>query len=230
MERTSEGKLLELAVRVLTEDRGAKKSGFDAMYLVGQTVENQESVLGQCIWLFDTFLAPACKICLAKSQFSSEKRNYPDFAVDWREYLMSKNNLFMPEQFSIFQFPPGPVEHTGSEMIGLVEHAEEKGWRDVLLISTPFHQMRSFLSAVAATKKSQSDLRIWNCVGLPVNWMKPAAHSQGMLQGIRWEFIHTELERIKKYSANGDIATIDEGLEYLNQRDNFFASAENNTR
>ncbi len=217
MEKTSEGKLLELATRVLTDDDPCRYVTIDAAYLVGQAKDNQNSVIDRATEVFhSSFLDGPIEICLAESRFPPERRKYPNFAVDWRQLLIE--NEVPPELICSFRFPEGPVEHTGTEMIGLVEYAKERGWRDILLIAAPFHQLRSFLSAVMATKKVGYPLRIWNLPGSPMPWTESAVHSQGVQSGRRSEFIHAELEKVLTYSARGDIATVDEGLEYLNWR------------
>lgn len=239
MEKTSEGKLLELATitltdkigvcpdktekllnlasKILTDDR--LKVDFDAIYLVGQAEANESSVLERCAECFASDAIDFGKICLAKSQLPPNKRSYPDFATDWPGRLMALGIPLNESQISIFDFPNGPVEHTGTEMIGLVEHAKRMMWVEVLLIATPWHQLRSFLSAVAAVKKSGYPLRVWNCPGTPLPWNEQTVHSQGKQAGSRVDFIHAELAKIHSYSAKGDIATIDEGLKYIHWRD-----------
>jgi hypothetical protein len=44
-------------------------------------------------------------------------------------------------------------------------------------------------------------------------------HSQGQARGARSELIGGELERIRKYHAQGDLASVEEVLEYLDERD-----------
>ncbi|MDP1719258.1 MAG: hypothetical protein Q8L24_02430 [bacterium] len=228
MEKTSEGKLLELTVRIFSD--GMQKRVMSelastpdepqpfVMYLVGQTAENENSVLEPCRQIAEVRADVGLDtvICLAESQFPPEKRKYPNFAVDWKEKLGGEESGM---EFSTFRFPEGPVEHTGTEMIGLVAHAEEQNWSDVLLIASPWHQLRSFLSAVSAAKKQGSKVRFWNLPGLPLLWTEQSVHSQGVQTGKRVDFIHAELAKVLAYSARGDIATVDEGIEYLNWRD-----------
>ncbi|MEK7654143.1 MAG: hypothetical protein AAB345_02575 [Patescibacteria group bacterium] len=219
MEKTSEGKLLELATRILSDDFLSGPLTPLVLYLVGQTKSNEDSVLGRTRLLFHIrHLFCLRAICLAESQFSPEKRNYPNFAVDWRSFLTVKGGI-AENFFSTFRFPTGPVEHTGTEMMGLVSHSKKQDWKDVLLIAAPFHQLRSFLSAVAATRKLDYPVRLWNLLGVSLPWGEQSVHSQGVQTGTRSDFIHAELEKVKVYSARGDIATVEEGIEYLNWRD-----------
>jgi hypothetical protein len=44
-------------------------------------------------------------------------------------------------------------------------------------------------------------------------------HSQGQTRGVRSELIGGELERIRKYHAQGDLASVEDVLDYLNKRD-----------
>ncbi|MEK7640475.1 MAG: hypothetical protein AAB389_00565 [Patescibacteria group bacterium] len=224
MEKTSEGKLLELATRICTEenlslDALRKGRSYDAIYLVGQTEANEESVLRRCYQIIRDTCTEVRKICLVRSQFPPEKRKYPNFAVDWKRWLSSRSSSALAVGFSIFDFPEGPVEHTGTEMMGLVSHSKKQDWKDVLLIAAPFHQLRSFLSAVAATRKLDYPVRLWNLLGVSLPWGEQSVHSQGVQTGTRSDFIHAELEKVKVYSARGDIATVEEGIEYLNWRD-----------
>ncbi|TSC81986.1 MAG: hypothetical protein G01um101419_694 [Parcubacteria group bacterium Gr01-1014_19] len=214
MDKTSEGKLLELVTRISSDPFPIKDL---VLYLVGQTADNQWSVIGRAEELYARHWGCLPKICLAESQFPPEKRKYPNFAVDWKN-IMTRRGLRV-DSFTTFRFPEGPVEHTGTEMMGLVAHAKEQSWEDVVLIATPWHQLRSFLSAVAATKKIGYPLRLWSCPGNALSWTEQSVHSQGVQTGSRADFIHAELDKVKAYSARGDISTIEEGIEYLNWRD-----------
>lgn len=98
--------------------------------------------------------------------------------------------------------------------------AKEKAWRSVVIISPQIHQFRGFVSTFSAAKREGlSDLKVYNCVGLPMYWCKPTVHSQGSSGLMKDVFMSTEWPKMVHYHDKGDLLTVEEGLEYLNQRD-----------
>lgn len=101
--------------------------------------------------------------------------------------------------------------HTADQARRVVAIAVEKEWRRLLLITSSFHMPRAFLSFVKALNDAQKSEAI-QVVPLP------ATHSpwSGIPEGetrTRLELLSTEFEKIDRYQ--GDVATYEEGLKYL---------------
>lgn len=52
-----------------------------------------------------------------------------------------------------------------------------------------------------------------------MSWRDLVTHSQGTLQAPRRQLIQEELTRIRTYQDKGDLAGLDDVLDYLNRRD-----------
>ena len=105
------------------------------------------------------------------------------------------------------------------EAKALVALAKKNRWEEITIISAPFHQIRCFITVVSVLLKEYPELRVYNCPSEPFPWMGHSSHSQGTLKGKRKDFITAELDRIVKYHEKGDLASLEEVLQYLNQRD-----------
>jgi uncharacterized SAM-binding protein YcdF (DUF218 family) len=99
--------------------------------------------------------------------------------------------------------------HTRAEVDRGIEIGEERGVRSLLMVSSPYHMYRIFLSFVAAVRhRSQTMIAHPASIrGLPLYEKNP--------WGVRAELYDREFERIIKYQAQGDVATFSEGLAYL---------------
>jgi hypothetical protein len=109
--------------------------------------------------------------------------------------------------------------NTLTEMEAFMDSAKRLGWKDIILVAPPFHQVRVFITAVSVAARKYPEAKIYNQVGISLSWLERATHSQGTLKGTRREFIHTELDRIQKYFAKGDLVHPSVALDYLNKRD-----------
>jgi len=52
--------------------------------------------------------------------------------------------------------------------------------------------------------REHPELKIYPLPGTPLPWTAKAMHSQGM-SGVRADFIDTEMDRMRRYTAKGDI-------------------------
>ncbi len=111
------------------------------------------------------------------------------------------------------------ILHTLIEAEALVQFALERGYRSLHVVSPPFHQPRAFMTAVTAALRHYPDLKLYSYPGVALPWQAEVAHSQGQVRGSRSDLIGGELERIRKYNAKGDLASVEEVLAYLNRRD-----------
>ncbi len=181
-------------------------------YLTAETKDNQESVFKKAAQYLRIHLN--CFLTITNGQTNG----YPGAKV-WLNKLTKKYKI---ESKRITIIPLNKQLNTYTEMEALVKYIKENGWKKILLISTPFHQLRSFLTLLGAMHRlgmRAKELSIYNLPGVTLPWHQHALHSQGIVYGTREELIKAELKRIKIYTAKGDIATVDQALKYLRHRD-----------
>lgn len=201
----------ELIIRTLCDTLPA--TPVDAIFLFGQTADNQEAV----------FLTSSQLIqnkCADKILFlgTSPMSGYPGFE-SWQQEL-KKNGV--PED-KLEPVPPYPEDtdilHTFIEAGSLARHAREKSYKTIILIASPFQQTRAFMAAVTAAMREYPKLQLYSNPAKAMPWQEEVVHSQGEVQDTRAGLIKGEMERIQKYRAKGDLASVAEVLDYLNRRD-----------
>jgi hypothetical protein len=157
----------------------------------------------------------ATRIVLIDDQHG-ENTGYPG-AKAWKDYLYYSGNL-APSH--IITVPCLELLHTFSEALALVRHAKECGWKSLIIVAPPFHQLRAFISVVSAIRKlGVTDLRVYNQVGTTLPWHEESRHSQGTLKATRLGLVLTELARVYRYHEKGDLVSVSEVLDYLEWRD-----------
>jgi hypothetical protein len=203
--------LEELIIRTLCDTLPATPA--DALFLFGQTEDNQEAAFA------------AAKLLL--------QENYTDKVfflgtgpmsgysggASWFEAMKARG---IPED-SLIQVLPVPANtnmlHTGIEATSMVKHALAHGYTKVIVTAAPFQQPRAYMAAVTAALLTYPELKIYSLPGKPLPWQQVAVHSQGKTESTRAGLIAGEMKRIAEYSKQGDLATVKEVLAYLNKRD-----------
>lgn len=179
----------------------------DAVYLFGQTVDNQESVLQKGVEIAEGQNIPLV-IC-----GSSAVSGYPGFEA-WKQELMGRG---IDVDNIIGTHPVEPL-NTLTEAIGLVQEAKRKQWKTITIVAAPFHQLRAFMSVVHALTTEYPSLKVYNQVGSTLNWNEVVFHNQGTNQNVRRNFIESERERIQKYHGQGNLPDVKDVLAYLQNR------------
>lgn len=161
-------KLREVYYRVMEEAAWSPFSPptADMMYLVGQTPDNQESVLN-CEQVFD---GPIGFI-----GYEQTGMGYPGFDV-WAPELLKRGvsrERIVPILGSYVELGDGRrTIHTLSEMEALAKFAKLENIRNVILVAPKFHLLRSFMAAVLATSRHNSGLRVYPLLGTGLDWDK----------------------------------------------------------
>mmetsp|Transcript_15200 Transcript_15200/g.34688 ORF Transcript_15200/g.34688 Transcript_15200/m.34688 type:complete len:406 (+) Transcript_15200:104-1321(+) len=129
----------------------------------------------------------------------------------------------------------------------LYQHSNDPEYQDiqaVIVVSTPFHLPRSFLSALSSSVFNHNDvlsalsvfdreqhhhhkhhppfLKVYAKAAKPRQasyWNRVVAHSQGTLVAARHDLISSELKRIHKYQEKGDLVSLEHALQLLQERD-----------
>jgi hypothetical protein len=207
MESASEN--TELLLRILADPRPVEMA--DAAYLFAQTEPNQPSVCIAARELVERGRVRKVLIsdCTPKSGYLG--------AAACRQALIVAG---VPAG-SIAEVPmePTKVLHTLIESRKTVQFAKAQGYQRLLVVSTPFHQERAFITVVTVVLREYPSLKVYSHPGQPQPWDEVVTHSQGRLRGTRAELIAQEHQRIEHYTAQGDLAPRAEILAYLRARD-----------
>ncbi len=194
-----------------------ERAAADAAYLVGETKDNAWSVFAEGVELLRKCFVP--KIALQKGGNGFGYCGY-NYSV---ECLKSHGVLEREMEDIEYRFVFGDrIINTLTELITVVRFAKVKGWRRIYLVAPPFHQLRSFITAVTAVDHEYPRLKIYNRVGGPLPWNQKVVHSQGVLTGTRLEILAIEIANIQKYQKDGKpypLVSVERTLEYLEERD-----------
>lgn len=106
-------------------------------------------------------------------------------------------------------------EETGSNTLEearrAMELAKEKGWHTVLIVTSPHHQYRTFLTFLKAMHDAGLELLLINAVA-PLPWDEPTEW------GTRRSFLPQEFDRIQRYQEKGHVASYEKGIAYLQRK------------
>lgn len=206
--RNKEEKLIELIFRILFDVRPSFKA--DAVYIFGQTSDSQKTLFEAASNLYKNKDVDKIVIC-----GEDERTGYPGFR-DWQVRLTS----FDIGQSDIIGLKTNDgTINTLHESQALVKLAKEEKWKTIYIVTSPFHQIRAFITLVSVLKKSYSSFGVFNRPAGAMAWGEAVLHSQGILKASRAELIFHELKRIEEYHKKGDLVSYSEVLDYLNSRD-----------
>ncbi|GHA54898.1 YdcF family protein [Pontibacter akesuensis] len=201
--------LEELIIRSLADTLPPETA--DAVFLFGQTEDNQRSVFATAKKLLEQ--GQAKKVMFLNSE---PKSGYPGFE-SWQQELTKIG--IKPEQIEAVPSPETEILHTRIEACAMAKHAIAQAYKTVIVVASPFQQPRAFMAAVTAAFAHYPSLRLHSQAGEPLPWCQEANHSQGKVEDTRAGLIAGEIERIHKYNQKGDLAYAEEVLEYLHRRD-----------
>jgi hypothetical protein len=205
---------------------GPKPDHPEVVYSVANTEDNAKSILDHVAVLAGVprqrphpivSMSPSRPVIPVWVPSGDTSNGYPGYA-DWSDRLMQLGvRLIQPVEV------PGNV-NTKSEMLALAEQLQRTGVQEVVLVAAPFHVLRVCLTLLAALGHYglERTVRVYVVPGEVKDhdrWWRPSLHSQGKLTGSWLDFVVTEFERIKLYTAQGDLVTFDQAIEYLRWRD-----------
>lgn len=102
----------------------------------------------------------------------------------------------------------GNAQNTRAEAIRAMELSKERGWRNLLIVTSPHHQYRAYLTFLKALKDLKPDISIQNAVA-PLSW------NEETRRGRRIDRLSQEFDRIEEYQKKGDVASYEDGIAYL---------------
>ena len=182
----------------------------DAIYLFGQTKDNERSTLetGSHQWTNGNVKA----IALLNRE---RVPGYPGFRA-WEEKLVTSG---VPEKNITGIRTVGFPSTTFTEAEAIVIYAQKNKWQTLYISTSPFHQLRAFVSVVSVIFQEQSPLLVYNIPGKPLPWNETVSHSLGVLRGTRVGLIQSEIKRLNTYHQKGNLVSAAQVLAYLEERD-----------
>lgn len=201
--------LIELILRIFSDIEPPTPA--DAVYIFGQTSDNEKSVFIAAVNLFSRGKVKAIAFGHGGCLVSGEA-----YQPDWLKKLCE---LGVPEKSIIPIQINSKLAHTHSEALALISCAHQELWKTLYIISPAFHQIRAFVNTISIVLHNYPELKVFSKIGEPLPWIMEATHSQNITRGKRSELIFGEWRRILKYCAKGDLATAKQILAYLNERD-----------
>lgn len=103
-------------------------------------------------------------------------------------------------------------QNTRQQAENVLQIAKKAEWTHALLVASPYHLPRAFLTFVKAMDDAKIDtLRI---VGVPSSHSPWLGSPEGMTE-TRLELLSREYVKIDEYQAKGHVASYERGLEYL---------------
>ena len=99
------------------------------------------------------------------------------------------------------------------QAVHAIDLAKKYNWIKIILVASPYHQLRAFLTFLKARNDAQIELDIINQPATNLAWDQKPTGREKTAQEI---FGQDELRKIKQY--RGHVATAVEGLEYIKKR------------
>jgi hypothetical protein len=95
--------------------------------------------------------------------------------------------------------------NTKEQAVNVNTLAMEQGWKRLVLTASPYHQCRAYLTFL---KNISPGIVLMNIPSDNLSWFGKEDW------GSRFDLLEQEQERIEKYTAKGDLATVDEAIKY----------------
>jgi len=93
--------------------------------------------------------------------------------------------------------------NTREQAIEVLKIARSKGWSKMIIVASPEHQMRAFLTFVKAAEDARMKIHLYNA---PV------------LRQCNVDDLASELAKIEEYQKKGDVASYNDGIAHLASR------------
>lgn len=155
-----------------------------------------------------------CSICIPS--YSGQVHDQGDTGYPgperWRELLMT---LGVPSHHIVRV--PGTGHNTKTEMHDFLQFVASVGLETVIAVTQPAHALRAMLGTVQSLKVLglESRLRVYPFWATRYDFEVECFGSQGRGPLPRLNWISEEYDRIPKYQAQGDLASLEELWKYL---------------
>lgn len=101
-------------------------------------------------------------------------------------------------------------QNTRDQAVNIIIMAKENGWEKLLLVASPYHQPRAFLTFLKAMQDARAKLHIINAPARELPWFEKNPW------GRRFDLLEAEMERIERYK--NDLALFSEGIVHQRKK------------
>lgn len=150
------------------------------------------------IKLFETGLAD--KIVFSGNIINYEYGSYP--FSDIKPLLLNQG---IAESSLIYE---NKSLNTYEQAVEIIKIALSNNWKRIILVASPEHQCRAYLTFLRQVIDSACGLIIYNSPAQNLKWFEDSDW------GKRFDRLDVEFERIEKYREFGHLATFEEAIEY----------------
>ncbi|MFA6279123.1 MAG: YdcF family protein [Candidatus Paceibacterota bacterium] len=127
-------------------------------------------------------------------------------SVPSRELKAELHALKVPKEAVIFE---ETAAHTRAEAERSLTLAKENDWKSLLIVSSPHHQYRAFLTFLKAMRDAGMSLILHNAPARELPWFLRNPW------GRRSDLLTQEFERIARYQEMAHVASFADGILYL---------------
>lgn len=204
----------------ISHDRIPERIHLDAVYVFGETIDNQRIGVLPAAKLYQEGKADKVLICggVARKGYSG--------APKVRELLIEAG---VPEEKITEVEIPVPDEqfHSKSEAEAVVAFCKEHSVNNIAVAAPVFHLPRTFASIISAALETGADdaINAWAVQGTVPGeekadwWKEKALHSQGKAHDSRIKLFQGELDRIYDYYTKGWLKSWGDIQAYMQRRD-----------
>ena len=98
--------------------------------------------------------------------------------------------------------------NTREQAVQIIKLADERKWKRLILVASPEHQYRAYLTFLKEILRTKMDIVLINSSANNLKWF------ENCNWGIRFERLDQEFMRIEKYYSLGHLATYREAIDY----------------
>lgn len=99
--------------------------------------------------------------------------------------------------------------NTYDQAVEIIALAKERKWKRIVLVASQYHSYRAFLTFLCVQKQKMPELIIDMASVQELDWYEETGW------GRRIDLLSVELDKIDAYNKKKNVATYEEGLEYL---------------
>lgn len=102
----------------------------------------------------------------------------------------------------------GVSTNTREQAVEVVKMAIDRSWEKLILVASPEHQLRAYLTFLREILDKSPDLILYNSPALGLPWCKKQDW------GVRADRVEAEFDRIDRYFKQGHLASFKEAIDY----------------